>query len=70
MKSYSEQKPLRMMEIRNRAKMLGVQVSLGMSRNDLIHQIQINEGNRDCFKTDVLECQQLDCCWYNECQER
>lgn len=60
---------IRMMEIRNRAKRLGIQVDVTMTRSDLIHQIQTHEGNRECFKTNTSNCQQIDCCWHHECQE-
>jgi hypothetical protein len=70
MNCYSEQKPIRMMEIRNRAKMLGIHVSIKMSRVEMIHRIQLKEGNRMCFKTEVLDCRRFECCWFHECQER
>jgi hypothetical protein len=68
MNCSSEKSRVRLMELRNRAKRLGVRVSLVMTREDLIHQIQIKEGNTACFKTDITNCQQIDCCWHFECQ--
>lgn len=39
-----------------------------LSKNDLIHQIQLAEGNFDCFATAVSgDCDQYGCIWREDC---
>jgi hypothetical protein len=30
--------------------------------------IQTEEGNVPCFKTEVNDCDQMDCCWRGDCK--
>lgn len=56
-----------MQEIRGLAKNLGIKTSR-MSKAGLIQQIQLNEGNFNCFASAVNgECDQLQCAWRNDC---
>lgn len=40
----------------------------GMSKTEIIHQLQRQEGNFDCFASATDgECDQLDCLWREDC---
>ncbi len=58
---------MQMQEIRNMAKLLGVKTSR-LSKVDLVRQIQIAEGNFECFATaqDGV-CDRQDCLWRDDC---
>lgn len=58
---------MNMQEVRNMAKECGIK-TLRMSKLDLIHSIQLNEGNFNCFATAVDgECDQMLCKWRDDC---
>lgn len=58
---------MQMQEIRGLAKNLGIKTSR-MSKAGLIQQIQLNEGNFNCFASAVNgECDQSQCTWRNDC---
>lgn len=58
---------MQMQEIRNIAKSLGIKTSR-LSKVDLVRQIQITEGNFECFATAVEgECDRVDCVWRDDC---
>jgi hypothetical protein len=51
-----------------RAKARAMQITPGSKdKTTLIRAIQEKEGNIPCFKTDVVECDQLVCCWRSAC---
>jgi len=54
-------------EIREKAKALGIKVMGTTKKADLIRQIQKAEGNFDCFGTAKDYCDQLDCCFREDC---
>ena len=58
---------MKMQEVRVKAKELGLKTG-GMKKVDLIRAIQTEEGNVPCFKTEVNDCDQMDCCWRGDCQ--
>jgi hypothetical protein len=58
---------MKMQEVREKAKTLGLKTG-GMKKIDLILAIQSKEGNTPCFKTEVNDCDQTDCCWRSDCQ--
>jgi hypothetical protein len=58
---------MKMQEVREKAKKLGLKTG-GMKKVDLIRAIQSEEGNIPCFQTEVNDCDQMDCCWRNDCQ--
>lgn len=60
---------MKMEEIRSIAKSHGVNPAK-LSKAELIRSIQAQEGNFDCFATACDgECNQMDCCWREDCFE-
>jgi len=58
---------MKMQEIRNLAKNLGVKTSV-KKKLDLIQTIQLAEGNFSCFASAKQgECDQAKCIWRNDC---
>ncbi len=58
---------MNMQEIREIAKTIGVKSSR-VKKVELIHRIQLKEGNFDCFATATSgECDQLKCSWREDC---
>ena len=56
-----------MKNIRERAKDFGIKTS-GMKKLKLIHAIQLEEGNFNCFASAFFgECDQVGCIWKNDC---
>ena len=53
-------------QIRKKAKKLKVNPK-GLKKADLIKAIQKVEGNFECFGTAEGSCDQLKCCWRNDC---
>jgi hypothetical protein len=60
---YGEGTPMKMGEVREKAKALGLKKTFGLSKAELIRRIQRAEGNFDCFGTAKGYCDQLDCCF-------
>lgn len=58
---------MKLQEIRSIAKQHHIN-SGGLSKGDLIHEIQRREGNFDCFGTACSgECNQMECLWREDC---
>jgi hypothetical protein len=57
---------MKIQEIRKIAKGMGLKVDAGISKQDLIREIQIAEGNSPCFK-DIPECGITICLWREDC---
>ena len=58
-----------MQDIRVIAKEHGLKTS-GIKKQDLIKQIQVAEGNFDCFSTAIEgACDQKACLWRDDCLE-
>lgn len=58
---------MNMQEIRERAKDIGIKTSR-MSKVKLIQEIQISEGNFNCFASAIDgECDQFKCLWREDC---
>ncbi|MBI4595375.1 MAG: SAP domain-containing protein [Candidatus Tectomicrobia bacterium] len=53
-------------EIKAKAKELGVK-TFGKKKIDIILDIQVAEGNFPCFGTAQDYCDQLNCCFREEC---
>jgi hypothetical protein len=60
---------MNMQEIRAIAKSQRIDTA-GMTKIDIIHRLQREEGNFDCFATayDGV-CDQMDCIWRKDCFE-
>lgn len=58
---------MRLREIERRARARGVKDTWKYSKKDLIKAIQSREGNFDCFSTARDYCDQLACCWREDC---
>jgi len=56
---------VKIQEIREIAKVWNINTKIGRSKKDIIHDIQISEGNSPCFRTkDTCE---NNCLWKNDC---
>lgn len=55
-------------DVRKRAKTMGID-SKGVKKADLIRKIQSAEGNIACFDTGRQNCDQMACCWRQDCQK-
>ena len=58
---------MKMQEVREKAKELGLKPGKIKKKADLIRAIQSEEGNTPCFQTEVNNCDQAECCWRNDC---
>lgn len=58
---------MKMQEIREKAKSLGLKNTFGLSKAELIKRIQRAEGNFDCFGTAKDYCDQVKCCFRDDC---
>ena len=56
---------MKIQEIREIAKSWGVDTKVGRSKQDIIRDIQISEGNEACFRT--TEICESDCLWKKDC---
>ena len=58
---------MNMQDVRGRAKEFGIKTSR-LSKVELIQNIQLAEGNFNCFATAVDGvCDQLNCLWREDC---
>jgi len=57
---------MKLNEIRKMAKRHGIE-SVGKTKADLIREIQVQEGNFDCFGTAMGYCDQMSCCFRPIC---
>jgi len=58
---------MRLGDIEKKAKVLGIRDTWRYSKKDLIRNIQTKEGNFGCFATAKNGCNQMACCWRNDC---
>jgi hypothetical protein len=58
---------MKMQEVKEKAKALGLKKTFGLSKAELIRQIQRAEGNFDCFGTAKDHCDQFQCCFREDC---
>ena len=57
---------MKMMEIKEKAKFLGVKTGK-MKKVDLVLAIQQEEGNIPCFNPGTENCHEQQCCWRDDC---
>ncbi len=58
---------MRLVEVERKARTLGLKDTWKSSKKDLIKTIQRKEGNFDCFGTATNFCNQMVCCWRDDC---
>lgn len=58
---------MRLSEVERIAKSKGIKDTWGYSKKELIKTIQRQEGNFACFATARNSCDQLGCCWRDDC---
>ena len=54
-------------ELKEKAGKLGIKPKLWMKKEVLIHSIQTVEGNFPCFGIATDYCDQLQCCFRDDC---
>jgi hypothetical protein len=59
---------MKIQEIRKIAKYWGIDTKVGRSKQELIRDIQVREGNEPCFQT-RQECEN-DCLWKEDCLKK
>jgi len=57
---------MKMNDVVKKAKKLGIKAK-AVKKADLIRQIQMAEGNFDCFGTAMDFCDQWKCCFREDC---
>ena len=57
---------MKLNQVRQMAKKHGI-ISVGKTKAYLIREIQVKEGNFDCFGTAMDYCDQLTCCFRPIC---
>jgi hypothetical protein len=60
---------MKLQEIKQIAKGMGISVSTGRSKEEVIRVIQTAEGNSPCYKT-FSDCGIMDCLWRGDCQSK
>ncbi len=58
---------MRLSEIEKKARSIGIRDTWRFSKKDLIRSIQRKEGNFECFGTAGAVCDQMACCWREDC---
>jgi hypothetical protein len=57
---------MKMQEVRNIAKKMNINIGPSRTKQDLIRDIQITEGNSPCYKT-ISDCGIMNCLWRSDC---
>ncbi len=60
---------MKMQEVRDIAKKMNLSTGVGRSKQDLIRDIQTNEGNSPCYRA-IEYCGVLNCLWREDCQSK
>ena len=60
---------MKLQEIRQIAKGMGVDASSSRPKQDLIRDIQTAEGNSPCYKA-INDCGIMNCLWRGDCQSK
>lgn len=64
--TVAEETVMKMQELREIARKWDVNARVGRSKQDIIRDIQIKEGNSPCYKTNK-ECAEPGCLWKSDC---
>jgi hypothetical protein len=59
---------MKLIDVKAKAKTMGIG-NPSSDRNELIKQIQVAEGFTACFKS-KSKCDQMKCCWRDECLKK
>lgn len=57
---------MKIQEVRNIAKKMNINTSSSRTKQDLIRDIQITEGNSPCYKA-ITDCGIMNCLWRSDC---
>lgn len=57
---------MKMQEVREIAKKMNIVVNSSKTKQDLIHDIQLSEGNSACYKA-IPDCGIMNCLWRDDC---
>jgi hypothetical protein len=58
---------MKVAEIRNMARYLGLKNYTRLNKGDLIRAVQVAEGNSPCYQQ-IYDCRVEDCLWRPDCQ--
>ncbi len=58
---------MRLLEVEKRARQKGIKDTWKYSKKELIKAVQRKEGNNDCFASGRDNCDQMACCWREDC---
>lgn len=58
---------MRLSEIDKKAKNLGIKETWRYSKKELVRSIQRKEGYSPCFSAANNNCNELACCWRDDC---
>ncbi len=58
---------MKVTEIRNMARYLGLKNYARLNKGDLIRAVQVAEGNSPCYQQ-IYDCRVEDCLWRPDCQ--
>jgi hypothetical protein len=58
---------MRLSEIEQKARSIGIKDTWKFSRKELIREIQRKEGNPVCFSSNLSFCDQFACSWREDC---
>ncbi|MFZ2089751.1 MAG: Rho termination factor N-terminal domain-containing protein [Desulfobaccales bacterium] len=58
---------MKVTDIRNKARDLGLKNYSRLNKGDLIRSIQVAEGNSPCYQQ-IDDCRVEDCLWREDCQ--
>ena len=58
---------MRLSEIEKKARQKGIKDTWKFSKKDLIRAIQRQEGYLECFASGRNKCDQVVCCWREDC---
>ncbi len=57
---------MKLIEVQEKAKQLGIKPKK-FKKAELIRTIQTEEGNQPCFQMNGKFCDQMYCCWRDDC---
>jgi hypothetical protein len=58
---------MKMEEVKRKVTEMGLKLTPGMNKSEMIRAIQVAEGNMPCFRGCAESCTQVSCCWRDDC---